>query len=451
MGGSLRIAVWYNLPSGGAKRALHDHVRGLVERGHDVEVFCPTTADPSYLPLSRYAKEHILPYERRPLRGGGPGRLLNPYREVLAELRAMDDHCRLCAGEIEAGGFDLLFANNCSISATSPIGRHVGIPSVLYLQDPNRMLYEARPYWDMTRLLWAATKEGASFYTPRGGRNGFIERLRRRKWEFHQFAADLATAQGYRIRAREEALDAQAFDRVLCNSYFSRESLLRCYGVGARVCYLGIDEDAFRPSPAKEPYVVGLGQVGYQKGVDAAIRALATIPRSSRPRLVWIGNSARNLDEFHALADSLGVAFEVRMMVTQEELVDLLGRAAVMIYAPQLEPFGYAPLEANSCGTPVVAAAEGGVRETIRTGVNGVLVEPADHVALGRAVAEYTQDLDRSRDDGARARRHVLEHWNLRLAIDRLEAHLIEVASSGGNGRPGGVADALPHEADILS
>jgi hypothetical protein len=32
----MKIAVWYNLPSGGAKRALYYHVRGLVERGHTV-------------------------------------------------------------------------------------------------------------------------------------------------------------------------------------------------------------------------------------------------------------------------------------------------------------------------------------------------------------------------------------------------------------------------------
>jgi len=33
----LKIAVWHNLPSGGGKRALYQHVKGLVDRGHDLE------------------------------------------------------------------------------------------------------------------------------------------------------------------------------------------------------------------------------------------------------------------------------------------------------------------------------------------------------------------------------------------------------------------------------
>ena len=38
---------------------------------------------------------------------------------------------------------------------------------------------------------------------------------------------------------------------------------------------------------------------------------------------------------------------------------------AAMLYAPRLEPFGLAPLEANACGLPVIAVPEGGVRETV--------------------------------------------------------------------------------------
>jgi len=53
-----------------------------------------------------------------------------------------------------------------------------------------------------------------------------------------------------------------------------------------------------------------------------------------------------------------------------------------MVYSARLEPFGLAPLEANACATPVVAVAEGGVRESIRNGVNGVLIsERRPHTA----------------------------------------------------------------------
>ena len=59
----MRIAVWHNLPSGGGKRALYYHVRGLVERGHSVEAWCPSTSDRNYLPLSELITEHVVPID----------------------------------------------------------------------------------------------------------------------------------------------------------------------------------------------------------------------------------------------------------------------------------------------------------------------------------------------------------------------------------------------------
>ena len=58
---AMKIAVWHNLPSGGGKRALYYHVRGLVGRGHELACWSLDTADQSYLPLSEFAPERIVP------------------------------------------------------------------------------------------------------------------------------------------------------------------------------------------------------------------------------------------------------------------------------------------------------------------------------------------------------------------------------------------------------
>src|SRR5437870_4598355 len=118
----MRIAVWHNLPSGGGKRALHDHVRGLVARGHDVEVWCPACADRSYMPLADLAPEHVLPWNAPKPK---PWLLPSVRRyalEVRGRLAELDRHCRAAAAEINTGGFDVLFANSCSVSAAAPIG-----------------------------------------------------------------------------------------------------------------------------------------------------------------------------------------------------------------------------------------------------------------------------------------------------------------------------------------
>src|SRR5262245_46822229 len=122
----MRIAIWHNLPSGGGKRALYYHVRGLVERAHEVAVWCPPTADRRYLPLGQLVEEHVVPLAwpepDAPPRGL---RQLRTYREVTQKLAAMEQHCRACAAEMNRQGFDVLFANSCMFFRATPIGRYV--------------------------------------------------------------------------------------------------------------------------------------------------------------------------------------------------------------------------------------------------------------------------------------------------------------------------------------
>ena len=87
----VKIAIWHNLPSGGDKRALYYHVKGLVQRGHTVESWCPSTANQSYLPLSELITEHILPFpwKDRPIKT-----FISKVRSTLFDipdkLKAMD-------------------------------------------------------------------------------------------------------------------------------------------------------------------------------------------------------------------------------------------------------------------------------------------------------------------------------------------------------------------------
>ena len=135
----MRIAVWHDLPSGGGKRALYQHVRGLVDRGHFVESWCLDTADQTYLPLSQLVTEHVCP-----LYVNGNQNISDAEREA-ALIEAFDDACRRCAAEIEDGGFDLLFANTAQRFHVPYVLKYVQIPKVLYLQEPCRPLYEAWP------------------------------------------------------------------------------------------------------------------------------------------------------------------------------------------------------------------------------------------------------------------------------------------------------------------
>lgn len=403
----MRIAIWHNLPSGGGKRALYDHVRGLVARGHYVEAWCPDTADRSYLPLGDLITENILPLVR-PGRTNMDRRLQVPAT-VAPQLAAMESHCAAAAAAISQGDFDLLVAHPCTFFRTSPIARHMDIPSVLYLQEPYRWLYEALP-----RLPWVAPDASV---LPRFGKAWVRER-----------AMEWRVLQNARIQAREERRNAAAFGRILVNSSFSREGVLRAYGLDSTVCYLGTDVGRFSDlGLERERMVIGIGAFSREKNIGLVVEALGRL-RGDPPKLVWIGNVAELglVEELSARAAALGVPFEARQRIPDSEVIELLNRASAMVYAPRLEPFGLAPIEAGACGLPVVAVAEGGMRETVVDGVTGFLVRhDAGDMAL--AVQRLLDDPALARRLGSNGRSRAVEFWSTDAATDRLEASLREV------------------------
>ena len=73
----------------------------------------------------------------------------NPY--LLSRIQALDAHALAFGNRLRERDFDVLFAGSCSWSFAPPVSKYCRIPSVLYLQEPNRALYEARPW-----LPWLA-------------------------------------------------------------------------------------------------------------------------------------------------------------------------------------------------------------------------------------------------------------------------------------------------------
>eukprot|EP01037_Dinobryon_pediforme_P009733 gene9733-9799_t len=419
-----KVAVWHNLPSGGGKRALYDHVRGLLELGHTVEAWCPPSADQDYLPLSKLIVEHIVPLAL-PIRFNR----LDDFQITLKSeraIRAMDEHCSLCAEQIDSGGFDVVLATTCQYFACTAIGRLTRTPAVLYLQEPHRRLYEAQQGFP-----WAALEPST------------LAPFDLKRWRVA--FADLREIRNMRVEVREEARNAASFNRILVNSYFSRESVLRSYGLDATVCYLGIDLALFEnQKQPRENALIGLGSITPAKNIQFAIEAVAKIAEH-RPKLVWIGNAVvpDHARDLQAIAAARGVVFEPRLRVTDAELVASLNEAMAMIYAPRLEPFGFAPLEAAACGTPSIAVAEGGIRETVIHEVTGLVV-PSEPSAMAAAIQRLREDPALAARLGANACQNVQTNWTLEAAARRLEQELQSCASPPHHPKTAHAAKADP-------
>jgi glycosyltransferase involved in cell wall biosynthesis len=162
-----------------------------------------------------------------------------------------------------------------------------------------------------------------------------------------------------------------------------------------------------------------VGRLVPRKGFDIAITALAQLPDTE---LVIAGGRERGrlsqdpeAKRLRELAERLGVGDRVRWagQVSREDMPALLRSADAVVCTPWYEPFGIVPLEAMACGVPVVAAAVGGLTDTVVDGVTGLLVRPQQPRELALRHAYGTAGHDR-----ATAR----YSWD-RVAADTLRAY----------------------------
>lgn len=382
-----------------------------------LESWCVSTADEEFLPIAGLIPEHRYPLAWKP-------KVVRSYWSSLVQqvvdtprmLAGVDAACRRAAQEIDERRFDILFATNCVLSSVPSIARHASLRSVLYLHEPRRVLYEASPDLPWVGGFLPTKREGARRCITRG-----VKVVLRRR--------------NARMLAAEEIQNAASYTQILVNSRFTRESALRAYNTDSRVCYQGVDLSVFRDEGReRENLVLGVGEYSAHKGIPAAIEAVSLLG-GLRPRFVWAGNggSKAYLNEMAALARHKNVDFEPLFGVAEAYLVDLYNRARVLLYTSRLEPFGLAPLEANACGTPVVAVAEGGPRETIVDKVNGFLVG-SDPAEVSQAVRQLIEDPSLGREMGRRGRALVEEQWSLDGSVRRLESELLRVAGAETRG-----------------
>ena len=161
---------------------------------------------------------------------------------------------------------------------------------------------------------------------------------------------------------RWDRRSSRRVDTFLCNSRHVRQQIRDLYGREAQVIQPPVDLTRFRPGSVKEDYYLMVGAMAPNKRVDLAI---AAFNRLKLPlRIAGCG-----WDEAYCRGIA-GPGIEFLGQVADSVLVGLYQRAKAFVF-PGLDDFGITPLEAQACGTPVIAFAGGGALETVteRTGL----------------------------------------------------------------------------------
>jgi len=205
-------------------------------------------------------------------------------------------------------------------------------------------------------------------------------------------------------RVRAEAQVIGCSDAILASCVAEADQLVRLYGADpARVEIVapGVDHAFFSPGDrtgarhalrhlalGDGPVLLFVGRIQPLKGLDVAVRALAALEHRDATLVVVGGASGvdgeAEVERIHKLVGELGVADRIRFVEPQpHHLLSTYYRAADVCLVPsRSESFGLVALEAAACGTPVVAAAVGGLRTLVEHERTGYLVEGRDPAAF---------------------------------------------------------------------
>ena len=201
---------------------------------------------------------------------------------------------------------------------------------------------------------------------------------------------------------------------ILTGSEHTRGELDSLLGIPAeRVVVTPYGVDArFRPEPppagwaqerfgVRGRYALCVGNLEPRKNLATAVRAFEAAAADDCS-LVVVGASGWRNEEFERAVADTRAHVVVAGYVDDDELVPLYSGAECLVFPSLYEGFGFPPLEAMACGTPVVSSDRTSLPEVV--GDAGLLVDPHDTAAIADAIRSLLDDEARARELGERGR-----------------------------------------------
>lgn len=363
----MRIAVFHNLPAGGAKRVLFEQVKRLSSR-HKIYLFELASKDNDFLDPRRFCDERKV--YKVELISKLPS-FLNRLHKDWKNFFSLKQIHKVIAQEIDKESCDVCLVHPDRFTQAPFLLRFLKTPSVYYCHELLRIAYEKELRFD----------EKVSFMKK------IYENLTRL----------------YRKEIDKE--NVRFADRVLTNSYYIKRKVEYFYKVKASVCRPGVDTDVFRPFAKKKRRVLFLGSDQKIDGHDL----IEKVVDSLKKRISF---------EFRHLAFS--------KKISDRQLAKEYSQSILTLCTSRNEPFGLIPLESMACETPVLALDEGGYRETIINGKTGFLLGRNER-EFSEKIEYLLNNPNIARKMGEFARSYVIKNFNWDKHISFLENKLVEL------------------------
>ncbi len=296
--------------------------------------------------------------DQRADRGGGETRMpvttswLQHVPGIARTYRSWLPLMPLALRSLNVADYDVVISNSHAVA--KGIRTHRNQLHVCYCLSPMRYAWDLKGQYLRESGLDRGVKGAAA--------SAMLERMRR--W-------DLANTRGV--------------DAFATLSHYIAERIQRAYARNAEVIYPPVDTDFFTPAGDRGDFYVTASRFVPYKRIDmiaAAFRRLAD------RRLIVIGDGP----DWAKVRAAAGPNVELAGRLPRSEVRDYLRRARAFVFAAE-EDFGIAPVEAQACGTPVIAFGRGGATETVRgldaPAPTGVFYEEQSADALAAAVQKF--------------------------------------------------------------
>ena len=365
----MKLAIYYDLPYGGAYRTMEEILKILKKR-HEVVEF------------------HNPPITTLPL----PKRLLQDFESLIFQRFKQKQQAK----EIDNQNFDLVFVSHDKHLQSPWILRYLMTPTVFLCQEPTRSYFEK--FLDIDPQLPLLNK--------------IYEKINRT------------------VRKQIEVSNSHFAGTIVANSNYSVESIFRAYGIISKPIHLGIDTKQFYPENiTKKNQVLIIGNNEPQKALPFAIKTVSLIPKINRPKLIILSPRERDYTEINKLAKKLHVDIDIKIGLNPDAVRREYNESKLTLALAYLEPFGLSVIESLACGTPVVAVDEGGFKETVDNNITGLLLE-RDEKQIALATAKLLADNKRRDQMGKNGIAQVTKNFSWNNTVNKLENIFNEITEN---------------------
>jgi glycosyltransferase involved in cell wall biosynthesis len=211
-----------------------------------------------------------------------------------------------------------------------------------------------------------------------------------------------------------DAVSANRVDHFVANSRTVARRIWKTYRRKSDVVYPPVDTEAFTLQPRKDEFYLTASRLVPYKRIDLIVEAFSQMPDK---QLVVIGDGP----EYDRIAEKAGPNVQMLGYQPFQTLRDYMQRARAFVFAAE-EDFGIIPVEAQACGTPVVAYGRGGATETVLPGETGVFFYEQTTDGIRAALESLEENY--SRLDPHRIRENAL-----RFSAERFRSDFGDVIS----------------------